>query len=128
MSLLSNVLSLLQEKGDSQFGFTLLLVLQTGKTMQELTKVFKALSDGNRLKIFTLLLEGTLCVKALVNCLDISQPAISAHLRVLREADLIKAEKRGYWVHYSANQEKAQQVVKRFNSLLRGEKYVQNNK
>ena len=99
-----------------------------GLAMQELTKVFKALSDSNRLKIFVILSERTLCVNALVNCFDLSQPAVSQHLRMLKEAGLIKAEKRGYWVHYSANKEKAQQVLKRFNSLLGGEKYVRNNK
>ena len=89
--------------------------------MQELTKVFKALSDNNRLKIFMFLSRKTLCVNALVNCLGISQPAVSQHLRVLREANLIKAEKRGYWVHYSANKEKARQFIKKFNDLLGGD-------
>jgi DNA-binding transcriptional ArsR family regulator len=56
--------------------------------MQELSKVFKALSDRNRLEIFILLLRRTLCVKALVNCFDISQ-----HLRVLREAGLVNGKK-----------------------------------
>jgi len=96
--------------------------------MQELTKVFKALSDSNRLKIFTLLSRRTLCVNALVRCLNISQPAVSQHLRVLREADLIKVEKRGYWMHYSANKEKGEQFIKKFNSLLGGEGYVQKDK
>ncbi len=44
--------------------------------MQQLTKVFKALSDSKRLKIFTLLSRRILCVNALVNCLGISQPAV----------------------------------------------------
>lgn len=96
--------------------------------MQELTKVFKALSDSNRLKIFTLLSRRTLCVNALVRCLNISQPAVSQHLRVLREADLIKVEKRGYWMHYSANKEKGEQFIKKFNSLLGSDIYVQKDK
>jgi len=96
--------------------------------MQELTKVFKALSDSNRLKIFILLSRRTLCVNALVRCLDISQPAVSQHLRILREAGLIKVEKRGYWMHYSANKEKGEQFIKKFNSLLGGDKYVQKDK
>jgi len=96
--------------------------------MQELTKVFKALSDSNRLKIFILLSSRTLCVNALVNRLGISQPAVSQHLRVLKEAGLIKAEKRGYWVHYSANKEKARQFMKKFNRLSGGDIYVQKDK
>lgn len=96
--------------------------------MQELTKVFKALSDTNRLKIFILLSGRTLCVNALVNHLAISQSAISQHLRVLREAGLVNSEKRGYWMHYSANKKKAEQFIKKFNSLLGGERYVHKGK
>jgi ArsR family transcriptional regulator len=96
--------------------------------MQELSKVFKALSDSNRLEIFILLSRRTLCVNALVNCFGISQPAVSQHLRVLRQAGLVSAEKRGYWMHYSANKEKAEQFIRKFNELLGGEKYVQKDK
>ena len=98
--------------------------------MEKLTKVFKALSDSNRLKIFMFLSRRTLCVNALVNCLGISQPAVSQHLKILREANLIKAEKKGYWVHYSANKEKIKQFVKEFNNLLESDidTYIQKNK
>ena len=98
--------------------------------MEELIKIFKALSNSNRLKIFMFLSRRTLCVNALVNCLGISQPAVSQHLRILREANLIKAEKKGYWVHYSANKEEVKQFVKEFNSLLESDidTYMQKNK
>jgi len=96
--------------------------------MQELAKVFKALSDTNRLKIFIFLSRKTLCVNALVNCLGISQPAVSQHLKILREAGLINAEKKGYWMHYSTNKKKIEQFIKKFNSLLGGEVYVQRDK
>ncbi len=96
--------------------------------MQELAEVFKALSDTNRLKIFILLSKRTLCVNALVNHLTISQSAVSQHLRILREAGLVNWEKRGYWMHYSANKEEVEQSIKRFNSLSGGEEYVQKDK
>lgn len=96
--------------------------------MQKLAKVFKALSDTNRLKIFILLSKRTLCVNALVNHLAISQSAVSQHLRVLREAGLVNSEKRGYWMHYSANKQKGEQFTKKFNSLLGGERYVRKDK
>ena len=94
------------------------------EAMEELPRVFKALSDRNRLKIFILLCQRTLCVNALVDCFGISQSAVSQHLRVLREAGLVSAEKRGYWMHYSADKNKAEQFIKKFNSLLGGETYV----
>ena len=67
-------------------------------------------------------------MNALVNHLAISQSAVSQHLRVLREAGLVNSEKRGYWMHYSANKKKAEQFIKKFNSLLGGERYVQKDK
>lgn len=83
-----------------------------------MTKIFKALSDTNRLKIFMLLSKRTLCVNALVKRLDLSQPAVSQHLKILREAGLVHAEKRGYWVHYSINKKKLEQFIEKFNGLL----------
>lgn len=93
-----------------------------------MSKLLRALSNDNRLKIFILLSKRTLCVNALVSQLVISQSAVSQHLRVLREAGLVNREKRGYWMHYSANKEKVEQFIKEFNSLLGGERYVQKNK
>ena len=70
----------------------------------DLAKAFKALSDGSRIEILRLLSENSLCVKALVARLHISQPAVSQHLRILREAGLISGKKKGYWVHYRVNE------------------------
>lgn len=69
--------------------------------MEQLVKVFKALSNNVRLEILSLLAERPLCVNVLVNCLNVSQPAVSQHLRVLENAGLVKGSKMGYWVHYS---------------------------
>lgn len=67
-------------------------------------------------------------MNALVNQLVISQSAVSQHLRILREAGLVNREKRGYWMHYSANKEKVEQFIKEFNGLLGGKKYVYKGK
>jgi DNA-binding transcriptional ArsR family regulator len=69
--------------------------------MEQLVKVFKALSNNVRLEILSLLAEGPLCVNALVNQLNVSQPAVSQHLRILENAELVRGNKMGYWVHYS---------------------------
>ena len=67
--------------------------------MDEVT-VLKAVSDGTRMKILKLLLRQNYCVRALARQLDISEAAVSQHLKVLREAELLVPEKRGYFVHY----------------------------
>ena len=72
----------------------------------DLTKqaqLFAALSDPTRLKLLKLLSDsqsGALCVNAMAIGLGVSQPAVSQHLRVLKNAGLITGERRGYHVHY----------------------------
>ena len=68
--------------------------------MDELTSLFKALSDETRLRILNLLHEGELCVCDLVAALDMIQPKVSFHLNVLKEAGFIKDRKQGRWIHY----------------------------
>jgi len=99
--------------------------------IEEITKICKALSDPTRFKIFLLLNNGEFCVNAIVNFLQVSQPAVSQHLKILKEAGLVKIEKRGYWVHYSSNKEKIDKFLKDFPTILKlkgGEKCVQKNK
>jgi len=61
----------------------------------------KALADQTRLRIVMLLLgRGEFCVCDLTAALDLSQPKISRHLAVLREAGLLLDRKAGLWVHY----------------------------
>ncbi len=69
--------------------------------MERIVKIFKALSGSVRLEILSMLTEGPLCVNALVCRLNVSQPAVSQHLKVLENAGLVKGEKMGYRVHYS---------------------------
>lgn len=68
--------------------------------MEDLLSVFKALSEETRLRIIKLLEAGELCVCDLVAALNMSQPKVSFHLNVLKEAGLIKDRKQGKWSHY----------------------------
>ncbi len=71
--------------------------------MKNLLLLFKALSDETRLRIVTLLKEDELCVCDIAETLKMSQPNISFHLGMLKEAGLIKDRKNGRWIHYSLN-------------------------
>lgn len=71
--------------------------------MERVVKLFSALSDKTRLRIYLLLLEGELCVCELANILDIGQSRISHGLRILREVDLINNQREGKWIIYSVN-------------------------
>jgi DNA-binding transcriptional ArsR family regulator len=67
-------------------------------------RMFKILAVETRLRLLELLRGRTLCVNALAANLGITPAAVSQHLRVLRDADLVRAEKRGYHVHYQLNE------------------------
>jgi len=68
--------------------------------MKSFTKVMKALSDPNRVKIVKMLQHKAMCVCEIQKALGISQPSVSKHLRILGEADLVDYRKDGLWVNY----------------------------
>jgi biotin operon repressor len=67
-------------------------------------RLFSALADETRIKIVKLLTEGALSVDSLTQALDAPQSTVSHHLRVLKEAGLVQAEKRGRSIFYSLDQ------------------------
>jgi ArsR family transcriptional regulator len=69
----------------------------------ELARVFKALGDPVRLRLFSLVASyegGEACVCDISGFFDVSQPTISHHLKVLKEAGLLVSERRATWVYY----------------------------
>jgi len=68
--------------------------------MKSLIKVMKALADPNRVKILKLLQHKTMCVCELQGALEISQPSVSMHLKILDEAGMVDFIKDGLWVNY----------------------------
>ena len=84
---------------------------------ENLARICKVLSVGTRVRIVQLLKDRTLCVGAISDLLNVTQGAVSQHLRILREADLVIPEKRGYYVHYRLNRQavaKLKDVIGRF--------------
>ena len=71
--------------------------------MEDQVQFFSALSSEPRIRILLLLREHPQCVKAIAQRLQMTQPAISQHLRVLKEAGLVRAQKTGYWMHYEVD-------------------------
>ncbi len=71
--------------------------------MDDFLIVRKALSDNTRLKMIDLLLRYDFCVGALALKLNLSEAAVSQHMKVLRNAGIVTGEKRGYYTHYDVN-------------------------
>ncbi|MET0798286.1 MAG: metalloregulator ArsR/SmtB family transcription factor [Rhodococcus sp. (in: high G+C Gram-positive bacteria)] len=69
----------------------------------DLSRMFKALGDPVRLRLLSLVAShegGEACVCDISDSFDLSQPTISHHLKVLRQAGLLDCERRGTWVYY----------------------------
>lgn len=68
--------------------------------MKDFLKVMKALSDPNRVKIIKMLQHKEMCVCEMQATLQIAQPSVSKHLKILENAGLVTHHKDGMWVNY----------------------------
>ncbi len=88
---------------------------------EDLTNLFKALSDETRLRIYSLLTKAELCVCEIEDILNLSQSLVSNHLAVLRRAGLVKARRDaedGRWIFYRADPEAAAALRQQCAALL----------
>ncbi len=69
--------------------------------MKDFTKVMKALSDPNRVKVIKMLQLKGMCVCEIQMALGVAQPTVSKHMKVLEDAGLVQSKKDGLWVNYS---------------------------
>lgn len=84
-------------------------------------RIFKALSDENRLRIVDMLSGGELCACRILERFDISQPTLSHHMKVLFDCGLTKERKEGKWTYYRLNDETFQSF-RRFLDQLTSQK------
>lgn len=95
--------------------------------IEKAANVLKLLGDKTRLTMMKLLQVNDCCVCEFVAIFKISQPAVSQHLRKLRDGGLVKETRRGQWIHYSINQgsEHYAFVQRLLNELPGQEVYLQ---
>lgn len=72
---------------------------------KRIAEIFKALSDENRVEILIMLSKGEKCACKLLEELEVSQPTLSHHMKILCDSKLVNARKEGRWMHYSLSQE-----------------------
>lgn len=90
--------------------------------MNDLTSIFKILSDENRLRILMLIRLGPICVCELCGILELSQPKVSKNLAKLRDLNIVMDERKEKFVYYSINHENAMLM----NVLMQIEKSMEN--
>lgn len=74
-------------------------------TERRFSRFFKAFGDPTRLKILSSLSGGELTVGEIVKAVGLSQPTISRHLAILRDADIVQDRRDGQQVYYSLNKD-----------------------
>ena len=74
---------------------------------KRLAEIFKAFCDENRIRILRLLLSGEKCACKLLEEIDISQPTLSHHMKILCDSGVVVGRKEGKWIHYSVSHEGA---------------------
>lgn len=91
-------------------------------TAGQLADDLQLLGHPIRLQILALLrqCEDQICVCDIETSLPVKQPTVSHHLRLLREAGLIRGEKRGLYVYYAVNEETVQALWQRVQAGLTG--------
>jgi ArsR family transcriptional regulator, arsenate/arsenite/antimonite-responsive transcriptional repressor len=80
-------------------------VLKSIVELERAAMILKLLGDKTRLTIIAILKQRECCVCEFLEVFDMSQPSISQHLRKLKDAGMVKEERRGQWIYYSLNQQ-----------------------
>ncbi len=96
--------------------------------MIDSVKIFKAMGDETRMKILILLSKKNICAKGIARHIGISEAAVSQHIKVLKEVDLVIGYKRGYHVVYDLNKSVLEGPMDFIKLLINDEVCSINNK
>ncbi|MFR6065057.1 MAG: ArsR/SmtB family transcription factor [Eubacterium sp.] len=83
--------------------------------------IFKAFCDENRIKILRLLSTGEKCACKLLEELDVTQPTLSHHMKILCDSGVVSGRKDGKWMHYSISENGAEYAENCLKELLNTE-------
>jgi len=83
----------------------------------ENARVFKAFCDENRLKILEMLRGGEKCACVLLKTMDISQPTLSHHMKILFDSGIVSARREGKWMYYSISESGADNAARLLREL-----------
>ena len=86
---------------------------------KEIAAMFKAFCDENRLQILEMLREGEKCACHILEEMQITQPTLSHHMKILCDAGVVVGRKEGKWMHYSISESGLEKVKKYLNELMK---------
>ena len=79
--------------------------------------IFKAFCDENRIRILKMLRSGEKCACKLLEALNITQPTLSHHMKILCDSGIVVGRKEGKWMHYSISRDGAKVATDLLNDL-----------
>lgn len=79
--------------------------------------IFKALCDENRVKILKLLCTGEKCACKILEELNVTQPTLSHHMKILCDSEIVAGRKEGKWMYYSISESGANRAKEILNQL-----------
>ena len=88
------------------------------KKYEEMAKIFKALSDPNRIFILEMLKSGEKCACKILEELHIGQSTLSHHMKILSDSGIIKCRKDGKWSYYSFDENGSKELKEILNNIL----------
>lgn len=86
---------------------------------ESISIIIKALSVNSRLQIVKLIRDRKYCVNAIARKLEITQSAVSQHLKILKECNLVYAERYGSIIHYRLNPVTVDEFMKSLDAMLK---------
>jgi len=85
------------------------------KKYEQAALLFRALSDPNRLAIIDMIKTEEKCACKILEELQITQPTLSHHMKILCDSGLVNSRREGKWMHYSINKELFEEVKQLFD-------------
>ena len=81
-------------------------------------EIFKAFCDENRIKILKLLRSGEKCACKLLEEINVTQPTLSHHMKILCDSGIVIGRKEGKWMHYSISENGVQYAIDCLQALM----------
>ncbi|MDY2698634.1 MAG: metalloregulator ArsR/SmtB family transcription factor [Lachnospiraceae bacterium] len=85
---------------------------------KKIASMFKAFCDENRIQILKLLQDGERCACSLLEEMQITQPTLSHHMKILCDSGVVIGRKEGKWMHYSISKEGLENVMNYLDKMM----------
>ena len=94
---------------------------------KKIASMFKAFCDENRIQILELLQGGERCACSLLEEMQITQPTLSHHMKILCDSGVVVGRKEGKWMHYSISEDGLENVMNYLNEFMKNTKMCDRN-